>query len=326
MRIHLYKFILTSSLVLTILGALVIWNLYNSLNTQIFTKEEIIFLIEKNQCLSTILNNLLKKEIIDDPQVVKYALKIFRPNIKFLQGEYLIKPQETITDLINKFSTAKVLQRKFTIIEGSTVKNVKYMLEREEALNGEIYEKVEEGYLYPTTYYFFFGQDRNELFKKMHLNMVQALKDLYKKTPDKSKTLNEVVNIASIVEKETQRPEERSRVAAVYLNRLKKRMRLQADPTVIYDLSEKIGYINRPLTLKDLQIDSPYNTYKIFGLPPTAIAIPSIESVKAVLNPSDTDDLYFVANNKGGHCFANNLLSHNINVFRYRSNSKEGCQ
>lgn len=325
MRRFSYRHISVISLflIITIIG-LFLGYLGKVFESKVFLEEGRVFHIYRNQSLSSVIGKL--EGIINFPKsFVIYSIKIFKPNLSFQQGEYLLNPGESLSDLIDKFSRGEVLKRKFTIVEGSTIKVVKLLLEREESLNGEIDEKVSEGFLYPKTYYFFAGQDRNELFKKMNKDMLKKLQELRDRDGDNGMTINEIVTLASIVERETRVAEERARVAAVFLNRLKKRMRLQADPTVIYGISEGLGYLDHALTLRDLQSESLYNTYKVIGLPPTAIAIPSIESIEAVLKPMETNDLYFVADKKGGHCFASDLSSHNKNVIRYRSSIDVGC-
>jgi UPF0755 protein len=131
-------------------------------------------------------------------------------------------------------------------------------------------------------------------------------------------TPEQAVILASIVEKETGIPEERPHIASVFINRLKRGMRLQSDPTVIYALTNGTGSLGRPLNRADLDIDSPYNTYKVTGLPPTPIANPGVAAIEAVLDPMATHDLYFVADGSGGHAFAETLREHNRNVAKWR--------
>lgn len=283
----------------------------------------IIFHIKKGESTLHVLNRLGERGIISCINCIKFLARIWYPNLIIRHGEYLLTSDMMIADLFLHFQQGKIVPRKFTVIEGYTVKRVKNLLMQEEALKGEITLDIEEGMLYPDTYYYTAGQKRDDLLRAMHKKMADILENLalYYKYEDKRKLLI----LASIVEKETQIASERPKVAAVFLNRLKYNMKLQADPTIIYDLSNGMGYMDRSLTRKDLAADSPYNSYKNYGLPPTAIAIPSMASLEAVLNPASVEDLYFVVNILGGHCFAKSLKNHNVNVRRYRSQSTQGC-
>ena len=132
----------------------------------------------------------------------------------------------------------------------------------------------------------------------------------------------EVLTLASIVERETAKPEERPHVASVYLNRLRLGMKLQADPTVVYGASDGLGVLDHKLTRAELDQDEPYNTYRNTGLPPGPICSPSLSSIKAVTNPMDSDDLFFVADGTGGHSFSHGLTEHNRNVARWRAGER----
>jgi UPF0755 protein len=176
-----------------------------------------------------------------------------------------------------------------------------------------------EGSLLPETYRYSYGDTRAEMIKRMSRAMDDELDTLWKGRDEglPFHSPDEAVILASLVEKETAVPAERSRIAAVFLNRLKKGMRLQSDPTVVYAITQS-GPLGRGLTRQDLDIASPYNTYQVAGLPPGPIANPGKEALYAVMHPLKTQDLYFVADGTGGHTFATTLEEHNANVRKWR--------
>ena len=182
-----------------------------------------------------------------------------------------------------------------------------------------------EGTLFANTQRFSRGMTREEIIKKMQADQKKLVEDIWARR-DQSiplKTIEEFVTLASIVEKETGKADERPRVAAVFINRLNKRMRLQSDPTIIYGLFGGKGKpADRPILKSDLEKPTPYNTYTINGLPPGPIANPGRDALEAVAHPSQTKDLYFVADGTGGHVFAETLDDHNDNVKRWRTVEK----
>ena len=178
------------------------------------------------------------------------------------------------------------------------------------------------------TYYYNFGDNRNDLVRRMKVAMKNVSEELWllREVGLPIKTPLEAIILASIVEKETGLVEERRRVASVFINRLRLRMRLQSDPTVIYGLTNGNRRLSRPLKRKDLKSLNPYNTYLNKGLPPGPIANPGRASIKAVLNPIESTDLYFVADGKGGHAFSTTLSEHNKNVKVLRKLEREKMQ
>jgi UPF0755 protein len=178
-----------------------------------------------------------------------------------------------------------------------------------------------EGTLLPETYQVTRGTSREALLQRMAAAQEELLEEVWAKRNPKVpvKTPQELVTLASIVEKETGIASERPRVAAVFVNRLNKKMRLQSDPTIIYGLVQGTGTLGRPILRSEITKPTPYNTYTIPGLPPGPIANPGRESREAVANPADTKDLYFVADGSGGHAFAVTLAEHNANVARWRA-------
>jgi UPF0755 protein len=210
--------------------------------------------------------------------------------------------------------------RRLTIAEGLTVAEVYELLEEAHGLTGELPPPPPEGSLLPETYFYAFGDPRAELVRRMQRAMDDVLAELW---PRRAEDLPldgraEALTLASIVDKETASAAERAKVAAVFVNRLRRGMRLQADPTVIYGLTAGEGPLGRSLTRRDWADDSDYNTYRIDGLPPGPIANPGRAAIEAVLNPAAVDYLYFVADGSGGHAFARTLDEHNRNVALWR--------
>jgi UPF0755 protein len=240
-------------------------------------------------------------------------------------GEYQIKEHASMRDVIDTLSEGKSILYKTTLPEGLTSEQIVERLKAEPSLSGEITTVPAEGTLLPDTYYFSKGASRQEIVDRMQAEMQKALSALWdgrdKDLPIRSP--QELVTFASIVEKETGRPDERDRVAAVFYNRLKKGMRLQSDPTIIYGVVGGQGTLGRGITKADIETKSPYNTYQINGLPPGPICNPGKSALLAALHPAKTADLYFVADGSGGHAFSETLKEHNNAVQKWRAVEKQ---
>lgn len=215
--------------------------------------------------------------------------------------------------------TAKPVQHKLTIAEGLTALQVAGLLRRAPALEGETPPPL-EGSVLPETYAYERGTARAALLGRAVRAMDRALAAAWStRAPDLPlATPREALILASIVERETAKIEERPMVAAVYLNRLRRGMRLQSDPTVVYGVSNGLGTLDHGLTRSELEADTPYNTYRNAGLPPGPICMPSVSSLNAVTHPADTAALFFVADGTGGHVFARTAQEHMRNVARWR--------
>jgi len=210
--------------------------------------------------------------------------------------------------------------RRLTLAEGLTNHEILRVVSEAEALVGPVPKIGREGTLLPETYHYAYGDTREAVIGRMQQAMRELVDDLWPhRAPDLPfDTAEQAVVLASIVEKETAIAEERARVAGVFVNRLRRGMRLQSDPTVVFAVTNGAGPLGRRLTREDLSTDSPFNTYRIKGLPPAPIANPGRASLEAVLRPAATDDLYFVADGNGGHAFAKTLKEHQENVRRWR--------
>lgn len=239
---------------------------------------------------------------------------------KFKSGEYKFSAFITPRLIMDMIAEGRVVVHKIKVPEGFTVAQVKKLLEGEELLEGEITGNISEGSLLPQTYHYTYGDQRQDMIKRMQAGMTQTLDELWPKRKEglPIETQEQALVLASIVEKETGVARERGLVASVFINRLNKGMKLQSDPTVIYGIERENGPLGRTLLGSDLGYDSPYNTYKREGLPPAAIANPGREALEAVLNPPESNYFYFVATGSGGHNFSANLAGHNDNVREYR--------
>lgn len=234
-------------------------------------------------------------------------------------GEFSIPAGSSMRDIMMILSSGKVIQHRLTIVEGWTSWQIADYLNEIENLTDPITDLPREGTVLPDTYLYTKNTSRHDLVRRMQVRQLDLLDTIWAKRASDLPLLSveDALILASIVEKETADPEERAHIAGVFINRLKNNMRLQTDPTVIYGIDRK-GFLDHPIRRSDLSADNPYNTYKIRGLPPTAISHPGRASIEAVLHPLKTDDLYFVADGTGGHAFASTLRQHQRNVDRWR--------
>lgn len=241
------------------------------------------------------------------------ATQRFETVIEFDAGE--TPPEEYA-----RFSAMPDISLRITVAEGATSWQIWDGLRQAEFLSGEAGEQPEEGWLAPDSYAVERGQDRADLLSEMRNRQEGILAELWDTRAEDLPydTPYEALIMASIVEKETADPDERPQVAGVFVNRLNTPMRLQTDPTVIYGITQGQGTLGRGLRRSELDATTPYNTYRIDGLPPTPIANPGRAAIAAALNPDDTPYLYFVADGTGGHTFSTNLADHNRAVARWR--------
>ncbi len=272
--------------------------------------------VPKGASLKTVAEELSRAGVIDKPWLFRIMARINGLAKHLKAGEYQFMPGISLQAAMDKIARGEVFFRRITIPEGLTSGQIMYLIANYPDLEGEIDLDVKEGELLPETYSFELGASRNSIILQARTAMQKALEEVWA-SRDSSlplKDVNELLTLASIIEKETGVPEERPLVASVFLNRLKKGMRLQTDPTVIYAITEGETSFGRSLKRADLKIDSPYNTYLNYGLPPGPICNPGREALMAAARPQQSDYLYFVADGKGGHRFARSLNEHNRNV------------
>ena len=257
--------------------------------------------------------------IIRHPTLFILAARLNGLTVK--AGEFDFTNHMTASDVLQRLDDGKTVVRRVTVPEGLSNRDVARLLANATGLEGTLSVQLAEGTLLPDTYHYSYGDSRDEVVRRMTRAMDDVLRELWPRraTGLPIKTPHEAVILASIVEKETAVAAERPRVAAVFLNRLRKNMRLQSDPTVAYALARGDSSSSVPLTRRDLQFDSPFNTYRYDGLPPGPISNPGRAAIEAVLRPLETDELFFVADGSGGHAFARTLEEHNRNVARWRA-------
>lgn len=259
---------------------------------------------------------LVELELVKQPLLVRLVARLYGYDKRLKAGEYSFMPGMSLRDVLEKVSSGKVILHRLTLPEGLTTTQMIKILNENQLLSGEVTEQVAEGDLLPETYVFYKGTSRDTLIRNAKKAMQKALADVWNGRAENLplRSPQELLTLASIVEKETAVGTERGKVASVFVNRLQKGMLLQTDPTVIYALTEGKKDLGRSLKRRDLQIDNPYNTYKYSGLPPAPICHPGLKAMQAVAHPEDTAYFYFVADGKGGHNFAKTLSEHNKNV------------
>lgn len=261
---------------------------------------------------------LLQAGVIADARAFAAAAWATRGQGALRAAEFAFPPAASLEQVLAVLRSGRPVQRRLTIPEGLTARQVVALLREAPGLTGEV-AAPEEGMVLPETYAYQWGDDRAALLRRAEAAMLAALNTAWTERAEglPLATPREALVLASIVERETGLAEERPRVAAVFLNRLRRGMPLQSDPTVAYAAAAG-GVLDRPLSRADLDRDHPFNTYRIRGLPPGPIAAPGMAALRAVTRPVATEDLYFVADGSGGHAFARTLEEHNRNVARWR--------
>jgi UPF0755 protein len=278
--------------------------------------------------LDTIAAQLQRQNVIDGELVFTTAARMTDAEDKLKAGEYLFQPGVSMQQVLDDLVTGRSVLHAITFPEGLTSQKIVERLNADPVLTGEITAVPPEGSLMPDTYKFTRGATRQQMLEQMQRAQARIVDEAWaRRSPDLPvETPEEFVTLASIVERETGRADERPRVASVFINRLRDGMRLQSDPTVIYGLFGGAGKPpERPIYRSDLDKPTPYNTYLNAGLPPGPIANPGRAALEAVANPSRTNELYFVADGTGGHVFATTLDDHNKNVARWREIEREAA-
>jgi len=293
-------------------------------------EKEKILSIPENVPAKVICNILQENKIIPSSNILFLLIKITKNDKNLKSGEYKFFKGMSYYNVLDFLISGKIYLFKITIPEGLNIFEISELLERENVIrsakefisfcnNKQAIKRFlnngfsMEGYLFPDTYKFYKYESVKKVIKTLNDNFIKKVLPLYKNSRTYY-TLNEVIILASIIQKETYNKKEMPIIASVFFNRLKKGMRLQSDPTIIYGLWDEIsGRLKR----SDLKIENEYNTYLNYGLTPTPISNPGISAIKAVLNPAKTDYLFFVSTGKGYHIFAKTYKQHLRNVRKY---------
>ena len=282
-------------------------------------RQEATLVLPSGAGLDGIARRLTEAGIIDRPWLFRAGVRLSGATRRLKAGEYAFPAAISAKGAMQILIGGRTVVRRLTVPEGLTTAQVLALVDAAEGLSGAITERPDEGALLPETYYFSYGDGRDAVIARMRAAMRETLADLWASRAAGLPLARpeDALILASMVEKETGKDGERARIAGVFVNRLRRGMRLQSDPTVAYALAAG-GVLDRPLTRADLSVDSPYNTYRVKGLPPGPIANPGREAIAAVLHPAATKALYFVADGNGGHLFARTLAEHNRNVALWR--------
>ena len=315
--------ILSRSIASVLLLLLIAW---------IFTSKDIlvnqnqIFQVKAGSSIGEVAQELSEKKIIKSKSFFTTLSKLLNANKKLKSGYYEIKPNSSVLAFINQISRGDTLKTKITLIEGKTIQYYFDQLSKDpsitsnssfdQIMNSIGVKKPFDGWFYPETYIFNYGESIENVLMKSHETMKSKLSQLWEER-DKSIPLNspyQAIILASLIENETALDYEKPLISSVFIGRLNLNMRLQTDPTVIYALGENYS---PPLTRSDLQFDHPYNTYRNKGLPPGAISSVGYQSLYAALHPAKGNDLYFVAKKDGSHAFASTYDEHKVNIKKY---------
>ncbi len=283
--------------------------------------QDTIVNIPKGSGMRDIADVLQRQGVIDQPYVFIGGIMVLKAREDLKAGEYQFKAHSSLRDVVATMVEGKVVEHQVSVPEGLTSEQIVARLSDDNVLIGDIRQIPREGTLLPDTYDFTRGVTRDQMIQRMQQAQQRAVKEIWDhRSPDLPlKSPDQLVVLASIVEKETGKPDERTRVAAVFVNRLKQNMKLQSDPTIIYGLVGGKGTLGRPIMKSEIEQPTPYNTYVITGLPPGPITNPGRASLEAAANPARTRELYFVADGTGGHAFAETYEQHQKNVARLRA-------
>jgi len=276
--------------------------------------------VPKGVGLDRVTRELTKAKVIENPLIFRLWVQALGAGKRIKAGEFRFPRNVSQREALRIVIEGKTVLRRFTIPEGLTTWQILERVRLVQGLSGDVTLKPAEGTLMPDTYLFAKGETRDQVIRRMQAAMTKALDKAWASRapglPIRNK--QQALILASIVEKETGKKAERSRIAGVFINRMRKGMRMETDPTVIYGLTEGKGPLGRRLLFKDLKNKHKWNTYLHRGLPPTPIANPGRAALRAAIRPMKHDELYFVADGTGGHAFAKTFKEHKANVRKWR--------
>jgi UPF0755 protein len=289
--------------------------------------EQIVF-VPRGAGLDRVAEMLAAEGVIGSAALFRIGARYASQDAVVRYGEYAVPAGASMAEIYDILISGRTVQHPLTVPEGLTSWEVAALVNGSELLSGDLVEPPPEGTLAPDTYFLSRGDGRAELLARMRSRQVRILEEAWAARAEDIAigSPEEALILASLIEKETAVDAERTRVSAVFHNRLRRGMRLQTDPTIIYGLTEGRGPLGRALTRRDIAGPTRWNTYVIDGLPPTPIANPGRASIEAALRPAESDELYFVADGTGGHAFARTLEEHNRNVAAWRAIERQRAQ
>lgn len=318
-------FSLTTLCYILFVGSIILY--FNAPN--FYHKTDKRFIIDSGMTLREVVYKLHEEKIVSHPEIFLYVGQLIKgidPKVRY--GEYFFQKNISYYKILHNMIRGNIFFRKITVAEGLSNHSAIQEINNAHGLIGELPENIKEGDLLPETYFYSYNDTKASIVRRMQDQMTKTIDDLWqnrnKNLPIRTK--QQAIILASIVEKETGADHERAKIASVFINRLNKGMKLQSDPTIIYSYAKGNRDLEREIRISDIRNKSIFNTYNIYGLPPTPICNPGRASIEAVLNPIKTDYLYFVADAKSGHFFAKNLRDHNRNVAKYRKLLREQKQ
>ncbi len=283
-----------------------------------------LVVLERGSGLSGIADTLESEGVIEDSLWLQIKARYEGGASRMQAGEYEFPSGASVAEVYEQIVTGRVVQHAVTVPEGAPSIIVAQIVNEADVLSGDPVEPPEEGSLLPETYLVQRGTDRAELISRMQAAQDALLAELWpsRRTDLPFETQDEAIILASVVEKETGIASERPRIAAVFVNRLRRGMRLESDPTIIYGVTRGLP-LGRGIRRSEIDAVTDWNTYQMDGLPQTPIANPGRDAIAAVLNPPDSDELFFVADGTGGHAFARTGAEHARNVVRWRGVERE---
>ena len=319
--------------IVIVITGLLSYDFYKTITSPLSSEpSQVVIEVKKGGGLNNISSLLHQKGLIKDPQTFKLLALIKGVVFNLKAGEYRLSPAMTQVEILNKITRGLVIQHSITIPEGYNIYEIADLLQKNNITKKDTFiasvfdpkiinelgfnTNSLEGYLFPETYFFEKNVSDYHILKKMVATFKKKIMthEIMAAVKESKLSFHKIVILASVIEKETGKEEERPLVSAVFHNRLRKKMLLQSDPTVIYSIRNFDGNLRK----KDLQIDSPYNTYRYAGLPPGPIANPGLSSIKTALHPAKVDYLYFVSKKNGEHKFSSTLKEHNRAVLKYQ--------
>jgi UPF0755 protein len=311
------SFVMILGVAVAAVAAYLVWQSYGAPGplTEIKT-----VIIQRGSGVDEIADQLAREGVIGNSYAFRIVTRIEGMSSRLKAGEFAFPAGASQRAVAEQIAAGRTVVRRLTIPEGLTTFQILALIRNAQGMDGDIGSTPQEGELFPDTYDYRWGDSRERFVQRLRRTMTETLNEVWN---SRARELplrgpNDAVILASIVERETALAAERPRVAAVYLNRLRRGMKLEADPTVIYGITQGRGTLDRPLSRADLQQRTQWNTYVVEGLPPTPIANPGRAALQAVLRPAQSDELFFVADGNGGHLFARTLQEHNANVARLR--------